>query len=84
MRALNPEWDMAFLKMMQNDLLAVDRLSNEDVSRDAGKSAHEIRTWVAAFAALSAFGDYTAEIDFYRAIPEWIAGFACMHASPNA
>ncbi|RQH06419.1 3-carboxyethylcatechol 2,3-dioxygenase [Paraburkholderia dinghuensis] len=84
MRALNPEWDMAFLKMMQNDLLAVDRLSNDDVSRDAGKSAHEIRTWVAAFAALSAFGDYTAEIDFYRAIPEWIAGFACMHASPNA
>lgn len=84
MRALNPEWDMAFLKMMQSDLLAVDRVSNEDVSRDAGKSAHEIRTWVAAFAALSAFGDYTAEVDFYRAIPEWIVGFACMHASPDA
>ncbi|MCL2657314.1 MAG: 3-carboxyethylcatechol 2,3-dioxygenase [Betaproteobacteria bacterium] len=84
MRALNPEWDMAFLKMMQSDLLAVDRLSNENVLRDAGKSAHEIRAWVAAFAALSAFGEYEAEIDFYQAIPEWIAGFAYMHAAPRA
>lgn len=84
MRELNPEWDMAFLEMMQKDLLAVDRLSNDDISSNAGKSAHEIRTWVAAFAALSAFGAYTAEIDFYQAIPEWIVGFACMHASLNS
>ena len=81
---LNPEWDMAFLKRLQNDLPAVDRMSNDDITRDGGKSAHEIRTWVAAFGALSAFGRYDAQLDFYRAIPEWIAGFAAMHARPLA
>lgn len=84
MRALNPEWDMAFLKRLQDDLPAVDRMSNDEITRDGGKSAHEIRTWVAAFGALSAFGKYEAHLDFYRAIPEWIAGFAAMHAKPSA
>ncbi|MPW05322.1 3-carboxyethylcatechol 2,3-dioxygenase [Paraburkholderia sp. CNPSo 3155] len=82
MRALNPEWDLAFLNRLQNDLMAVDRMSNEEITRDGGKSAHEIRTWVAAFGALSAFGAYEAQLDFYQPIPEWIAGFACMHAKP--
>jgi 2,3-dihydroxyphenylpropionate 1,2-dioxygenase len=84
MRALNPEWDRAFLARLQNDLLAVDAMTNEEITRDGGKSAHEIRTWVAAFGALSAFGQYDAKLDFYRAIPEWIAGFAAMHAKPLA
>jgi 2,3-dihydroxyphenylpropionate 1,2-dioxygenase len=84
MRALNPEWDQAFLGRLQNNLLAVDTLSNNEITRDGGKSAHEIRTWVAAFGALSVFGKYEAQVDFYRAIPEWIAGFAAMHAQPAA
>ncbi|MEM5296640.1 3-carboxyethylcatechol 2,3-dioxygenase [Burkholderia sp. JPY481] len=84
MRALNPAWDQAFLSMLQHDLLAVDGLSNSAITRDGGRSAHEIRTWVAAFGALSAFGAYEAHQDFYRAIPEWIAGFAAMHAKPSA
>ena len=83
MRALNPEWDQAFLARLRDDLPAVDRMSNEDITRDGGKSAHEIRTWVAAFGALAAFGAYDAQLDFYRAIPEWIAGFATMHAQPT-
>ena len=84
MRPLNPEWDMAFLERLRTDLPAVDRMSNDEITRDGGRSAHEIRTWVAAFGALSAFGQYDAQLDFYRAIPEWIAGFAAMHATTPA
>ncbi|MNC58700.1 2,3-dihydroxyphenylpropionate/2,3-dihydroxicinnamic acid 1,2-dioxygenase [compost metagenome] len=48
----------------------------------AGKSTHEVKTWVAAFAALSAFGPYRTEGRYYRPIPEWIAGFAALGARP--
>ncbi|WEY37606.1 3-carboxyethylcatechol 2,3-dioxygenase [Paraburkholderia sp. SUR17] len=82
MRALNPEWDQAFLAHLKDDLLAVDGMTNSSITREGGRSAHEIRTWVAAFGALAACGPYEAHVDFYRAIPEWIAGFAVMHAQP--
>jgi len=54
MRALNPEWDQAFLAKLQRDLRAVDAIGNDEITRDGGKSAHEIRTWVAAFGGLAA------------------------------
>ena len=82
---LNPEWDRAFLSLLASgELTAVDGMTNDAITRDGGKSAHEIRTWVAAFGALAAHGPYRASLDFYRAIPEWIAGFATMHAEPRA
>jgi len=82
---LNPEWDRAFLDCLASgELTAVDGMTNDAITRDGGKSAHEIRTWVAAFGALAASGPYRASIDYYRAIPEWIAGFATMHAVPCA
>jgi 2,3-dihydroxyphenylpropionate 1,2-dioxygenase len=85
LHALNPEWDRAFLATLASgELTAVDGMTNEAITRDGGKSAHEIRTWVAAFGALAAFGPYRASLDYYRAIPEWIAGFATMHATPVA
>ncbi len=80
---LNPEWDRAFLeRLASGELTAVDGMTNAAITRDGGKSAHEIRTWVAAFGALAAYGPYCASLDYYRAIPEWIAGFAAMHATP--
>jgi 2,3-dihydroxyphenylpropionate 1,2-dioxygenase len=82
---LNPDWDRAFLKLLEEgELTALDGLTNNAITRDAGKSAHEIRTWIAAFGALNAFGRYRATLDYYRPIPEWIAGFGAMHASPVA
>ncbi|MBN3857814.1 3-carboxyethylcatechol 2,3-dioxygenase [Paraburkholderia sp. Ac-20340] len=81
---LNPEWDRAFLALLASgELTAVDGMTNAAITRDGGKSAHEIRTWVAAFGVLAAFGPYCASLDYYRAIPEWIAGFATMHATPT-
>ncbi|GAB3238680.1 3-carboxyethylcatechol 2,3-dioxygenase [Mycolicibacterium hippocampi] len=74
---LNPEWDHAFLDLLDNQRLAdVDGWDNGWVAQQAGNSAHEIRTWVAAFAALAAQGGYTTSNHFYRAAPDLIAGFA--------
>lgn len=81
MRPLNPEWDRAFLDILASgDLAAVDRFSDDWITQEGGRSAHEIRTWIAAFAALAAAGPYTASIEYYRPIAEWIAGFAVMQA----
>jgi len=80
---LNPEWDQAFLDLLSDGRIAeLDRLSNADLSRLAGRSTHEVKAWVAAFAALSAFGPYRAGARYYRPIPEWIAGFGALGARP--
>jgi 2,3-dihydroxyphenylpropionate 1,2-dioxygenase len=50
----------------------VQRLGEEQ----GGGSAHEVRTWVAAHAAVSAAGGYETTWRYYRPIPEYIAGFA--------
>lgn len=78
---LNPEWDQAFLDLLaKGDLDAIDHFSDDWITANGGKSAHEIRSWIAAFGALAANGKYEASIEYYRAIPEWIAGFAIMRA----
>ena len=80
---LNPEWDQYFLSVLEaGDLQALDRVINQELSDRAGKSTHEIKTWVAAFAALSSFGCYQTTDKYYRPIPEWIAGFGSLSAYP--
>ncbi len=82
LHALNPEWDKAFLELLlQGNLKAIDEFSDEWITAEGGKSAHEIRNWIAPFNALAANGPYSAAIEYYRAIPEWIAGFAIMTAN---
>ena len=84
LQPLNPDWDHAFLELLDaNRLSEVDGWSNTWIAQEAGNSAHEIRTWVAAFAALTAHGRYETVQRFYRAAPELIAGFAIRTAVPN-
>lgn len=74
---LNPAWDNAFLDLLDTNRLGeVDGWDNAWIAEQAGNSAHEIRTWVAAFAALATQGPYATGHRFYRAAPELIAGFA--------
>lgn len=82
---LNAEWDQAFIDLLLGGQLdAVDDFSIEDISKEAGRSTHEVRTWVAAFAALAAARNgYTARRDYYRPINEWIAGYGVMSAGPR-
>lgn len=77
LRPLNPEWDQGLLEIFDEGRLTdLDSWSNTFIAAEGGNSAHEIRTWVAAFAALAASGPYRTENHFYRAAPELIAGFA--------
>jgi 2,3-dihydroxyphenylpropionate 1,2-dioxygenase len=73
---LNPEWDRRLMALLAaGDLDEIDTWSNADIAALAGHSSHEVRTWIAAYAALGAVGPYRVETSFYRPIPEWIAGF---------
>ena len=78
---LNADWDLAFVDLLVNGRLdEIDEFKIEEISKAAGRSAHEVRTWVAAFSALAACGAYTARLDYYRAINEWIAGYGVVSA----
>ncbi|MFA5702829.1 MAG: 3-carboxyethylcatechol 2,3-dioxygenase [Advenella sp.] len=80
---LNPEWDMALMEQFKNaDFERIAAYTNEEIQRDGGKGGQEVRSWMAAFAALSAFGPYDAEIVYYYPIKEWIAGMGMMKAQP--
>ena len=77
LRPLNPDWDRGLLEIFDDGRLGeLDSWSNAYITTEGGNSAHEIRTWVAAFAALAANGPYRTGSHFYRAAPELIAGFA--------
>ena len=77
LRPLNPDFDRGFLDLLDTGRLAdLDGWTNDFIAGEGGNSAHEIRTWVAAFAALAAAGPYRTGNHYYRAAPELIAGFA--------
>jgi 2,3-dihydroxyphenylpropionate 1,2-dioxygenase len=77
--ALNPEWDRAVLALFETgDIGAFDGFDTDDVARTAGRAANETLAWVAAFAAQSVAGPIDSRVEFYEAIPSWIAGMAMM------
>ena len=83
-RSLNPEWDALVLRSLAaGDFAAVDERPNDWFVEQGGHSAHEVRTWIAAYAALAAQGPYDVLSSYYRAIPEWFAGFATTTAVPR-
>jgi 2,3-dihydroxyphenylpropionate 1,2-dioxygenase len=83
LRALNPAFDQKFLDIIDGGHLDdLDTWSNTFIASEGGNSAHEIRTWVAAFAALAAAGSYETRVRYYRPAPELIAGFAVRTAVP--
>lgn len=84
MHPLNPDWDRRLLDILDHgDLTELDAWKNDWIAQQAGNSAHEIRTWVAAFAALASQGVYETLVRYYRAAPELIAGFAVRTARPS-
>lgn len=83
LQPLNPVWDQQFLNVVDSGRLAdLDQWSNTFVAREGGSSAHEIRTWVAAFAALATAGPYQTAMRYYRQAADLIAGFAIRTAEP--
>jgi 2,3-dihydroxyphenylpropionate 1,2-dioxygenase len=81
---LAPEWDQEFLAVLASgELDRLDAWTTDEITRLAGNSAHEIRTWIAGYAAMSAIGPYAVTNSYYRAIKELIAGFAVTTVVPS-
>ena len=84
LQPLNPAWDHRFLEIIDSGRLSeLDQWSNSFVVHEGGSSAHEIRTWIAAFAALEAAGPYRTAVRYYKPVAELIAGFAIRTAVPK-
>jgi 2,3-dihydroxyphenylpropionate 1,2-dioxygenase len=84
LQPLNPAWDQRFLDILDSGKLdELDKWSNSFIAQEGGNSAHEIRTWVAAFAALASAGPYQTAARYYRPAAELIAGFAVRTAVPT-
>jgi len=74
---LAPEWDRELLRILASgDLSILDAWTPKEMTRIAGNSSHEVRTWIAGYAALGAAGKYSVQFSYYRPIRELIAGFA--------
>lgn len=73
---INPAWDNLLLDHLESgDLEQFDAWTAAGMATEGGGSAHEVRTWIAAFASLAASGPYQMNLRFYEPIPAWIAGF---------
>lgn len=83
---LNPVWDRQFLTALERrDFAWIEAWDNDELTSVAGASAHEVKSWVAAIAALHAAtrGHYAARCEYYDAIPEWIAGFGVLQGQSH-
>lgn len=82
---LNPDLDHQILTQFEKgDLARFDAFTVEWLGEQGGSSIHEVRSWIAAYAALQAAGPYRTESSFYQPVPEWIIGFAVTTALPRA
>ncbi|KAA9133700.1 3-carboxyethylcatechol 2,3-dioxygenase [Microbacterium caowuchunii] len=78
---LNEEWDTLLLDTFRSgDLSPVDAWDNGWFLAEGGSAAHEMRSWIAAYAALSTAGAYEFPVDRYWAVRGWAAGFAVQAA----
>jgi 2,3-dihydroxyphenylpropionate 1,2-dioxygenase len=77
LRDLNEDWDRGFLAVIESgDLTRFDSYDDDAITRDGGRAAHEVRSWVAAFAAQSAAGPIKAQVVYQAPIRDWIVGMA--------
>jgi 2,3-dihydroxyphenylpropionate 1,2-dioxygenase len=70
---VNAAWDAWFLQqLVAADAGPVTRLGDEGLQERAGSGGHEVRTWLAGFAAAGRPLVWTS----YEPVPEWITGMA--------
>lgn len=82
---LNQEWDELLLATFRSgDLSAVDAWANDWFIAEGGSAAHEMRSWIAAYSALSAAGGYQMTVDHYWPVETWGAGFGIQAAVSDA
>lgn len=82
---LAPEWDLAFMaQMAAGDFETVAKLDEAQMTAVAGCGGHEVRNWVAAYAAMAAAGPFVPRHILYHPIPQWNAGMGIATAEPAA
>ena len=73
MGRVNEEFDRRILALAAaGDVEGLVAMSDDEILRDGGNGAVEIKSWIAALAAMPGCG---AELIEYQPIPEWVAGF---------
>ena len=78
---LNGVWDIALLETFKNaDFAAIEAMTEAEIRRDGGRGGQEVRSWIAAFAALSELGEYHMTTQVYEEISDCIAGFGIVSA----
>lgn len=78
---LNEEWDRLVLDVFRfGKLDTVDGWANDWFLAEGGSAAHEMRTWIAAYAGLSVAGPYRMAVDRYWPVEAWGAGFGIQAA----
>ena len=79
------DWDKEFLmRLMGGDFNALDSYTDAELDRHAGFGSHEVRCWVAAFAAMSIVDEVQPELSFHEVIPEWVTGMAVLSLTHKA
>jgi 2,3-dihydroxyphenylpropionate 1,2-dioxygenase len=89
MKPLAPDWDRHWMDAIADGRLdALCALDEAGITRDAGLSAHESKTWLIARAAMPTLptsptsptppAPLACPVRGYRAIPEWIAGYGAL------
>lgn len=77
MKPLAPLWDQRWMEAIETaDLDSLEKLTEVSITRDAGMSAHESKTWVIARAA--ARESSITGMRHYQEIPELIAGYGIL------
>jgi protocatechuate 4,5-dioxygenase beta chain len=75
---VNEDFDRKLLALLETgDIDAVIALADDDVTREAGNGAMELKNWLCAIGAISAISAMKAtrtRLIAYEAIPEWISG----------
>ena len=80
MGEVNPEFDRKVLEIVtRGDKAAMLALTDEEILRDGGNGAMEIRQWACAMGAMAGA---KGEVIDYAAVPEWVTGlgFVQLHA----
>lgn len=78
-KQINSDWDRRWMDALRYDRLDdLLSMSEQSIESEAGLSAHESKTWLIARAAMPAGAALQCTFEFYRAIPEYIAGFGAL------
>lgn len=83
-RPLSPAWDNALLDALESGRtdIAAD-WDDQAVIEASGAGGHEVRCWVAAFAALAVAGPYDVRRRHYAPVAEWLTGMGLLAATPS-